>query len=119
MYINLLSKGRKHAYLKQINLHCGIAYISPSSVHRKCVFAYSIIILIIILTSRRIGRWMWIQLYPRRTHTVHKRVTNHISMLADISGFSCHFGAKFHILHVYVNLLITVGNRHVGHANRR
>lgn len=58
------------------------------------------------------------QLYPRRTR-MHRRVTNHINMLADISGFSCHFAAKFQILLRYANLLITVSNHHIGHANRR
>lgn len=46
-------------------------------------------------------------------------VTNHINVLADISGFSRHFGAKFQILLRYANLLITVRNRHVEHTGRR
>lgn len=107
--------------LKQINMHYEIVCTFP---FHPCLRMYIYFRLfnnnidnnINKQIYRRIGVDLG-QLYPQRTR-MHRRVTNHINMLADISGFSCHFGAKFQILLRYANLLITTSNHHVGHANR-
>jgi len=88
--------------------------------------AYSIIILIIYIHIYNIiliyrsadKREFSTALHLRRTMRTGG-ITNHINVLADISGFSRHFGAKFQILLRYANLLITVRNRHVDHTGRR
>lgn len=67
--------------------------------------------MILINWRSRIGKvrmWMLHAGWDVICACVHRRVTNHINMLADISGFSCHFGAKFQISLRYANLLITV-----------
>lgn len=47
----------------------------------------------------------------------HGRVTNHINMLADISGFGRHFdGQNSEYRFAMRNLLIMIDDRHVEHA---
>jgi len=89
-------KEEENACLKQLNLHCEITCISPSSVHRKCVSAFIYIYIYIyiyifnnntnntILTDRRISKRMWIQhsfIYDTHTQNTHSRYTGELQII--------------------------------------